>query len=257
MKKKLRKSNVKFHPVTSKSPDYKLALQPVLRFSPTAWAKLLFFRDRGDTEISGFGITEPDDLLYVTEFVTIKQDATVVSISLDDIAIADYFESQVDLGRKPEQFFRVWAHTHPGDSSIPSSTDEATFRRVFGKTDWAIMLVIAEEGRVYARLSFHVVPGGQILIPVEVDYSQPFPASDQESWEAEYQANIKVESWSHKVVYEEETGLANTEYEISEYDLPPDILEQLEAMEPAERKAVLDELVVRPELWSEEEVVQW
>src|SRR5262245_50863551 len=35
-----------------------------LRFSPTAWAKLLFLRDLGDSEIGGFGITPSDDLLY-------------------------------------------------------------------------------------------------------------------------------------------------------------------------------------------------
>ena len=29
---------------------------PVLRFSPTAWAKLLFLRDYGETEVGGFGI---------------------------------------------------------------------------------------------------------------------------------------------------------------------------------------------------------
>ena len=98
-------------------------VQPTLRFLPTAWAKLLFFRDKGETEISGFGITEPDDLLCVTDFVTIKQDATVASISLDDEAVADFFESQVDAGRKPEQFFRIWLHTHPGDSPSPSSID--------------------------------------------------------------------------------------------------------------------------------------
>ena len=32
---------------------------PVLRFSPTAWAKLLYFRDRSDTEVGGFGVTRP------------------------------------------------------------------------------------------------------------------------------------------------------------------------------------------------------
>lgn len=257
MKKKPLKPNVKFPQVTSKSPEYELALQPVLRFSPTAWAKLLFFRDQGETEISGFGITEPDDLLYVTEFVTIKQDTTVASISLDDNAVADIFESQVDLGRKPEQFFRIWVHTHPGDSPIPSGTDEATFRRVFGKCEWSLMFILAEEGRYYARLSFHVGPGGQILIPVEVDYNQPFQASDQEAWEAEYKANIKTFSWSKNLVHEEEACFATTGYEVNECALPQDILEQLEEMEPEERKAVLDELAVRPELWGEEEVVQW
>src|SRR4051812_35743192 len=38
-----------------------------LRFSPTAWAKLLFLRDIGDTEVGGFGITPADDLLFVED----------------------------------------------------------------------------------------------------------------------------------------------------------------------------------------------
>ena len=38
---------------------------PMLRFSPTAWAKLFYLRDLGDTEVGGFGISDPDDLLYV------------------------------------------------------------------------------------------------------------------------------------------------------------------------------------------------
>ena len=45
-----------------------------LRFCPTAWAKLLYFRDKTDNEVGGFGITKADDLLYVTDFVTVKQD---------------------------------------------------------------------------------------------------------------------------------------------------------------------------------------
>ena len=47
--------------------------KPVLRFSPTAWAKLLFMRDVTDNEVGGFGITEADDLLFVTYFVLVKQ----------------------------------------------------------------------------------------------------------------------------------------------------------------------------------------
>jgi len=93
MKKKQSKSNVKTPKETSRWHEYDVPCQPVLLFSPTAWAKLLYFRDRGETEISGFGITEPDDLLYVTDFITIKQDATIASTSLDDNAVADYFEN--------------------------------------------------------------------------------------------------------------------------------------------------------------------
>ncbi|MBA7577969.1 hypothetical protein ES708_19825 [subsurface metagenome] len=82
--------------------QYKFAA-PVLRFSPTAWAKLLYFRDRGQTEIGGFGISATDDLLLMEDFITIKQDVTMASVSFDDESIADFFDMQVDAGRKPEQ----------------------------------------------------------------------------------------------------------------------------------------------------------
>ncbi len=86
----------------------------MLRFSPTAWAKLLHFRDRGQTEIGGFGISKPDDLLFVHDFLTVKQEVTVASVSFDDNAVADFFEDQVDAGRKPEQFGRIWLHIGVG-----------------------------------------------------------------------------------------------------------------------------------------------
>jgi proteasome lid subunit RPN8/RPN11 len=166
---------------------------PVLRFSPTAWAKLLFFRDKGETEIGGFGITAPDDLLYVQEFITVKQKVTIASVSFDDPAVADFFEDQVDRGRKPEQFARIWAHTHPGNSPEPSGTDEETFTRVFGRSDWAVMFILAQDDSAYAQLRFNIGPGGQMEIPVQVDFSKPFTASDQDVWEAEYQVTIHAE----------------------------------------------------------------
>jgi hypothetical protein len=95
-----------------------------LRFSPTAWAKLLYFRDKSDNEVGGFGISDPDDLLFVREFITVKQEVTCVSVKFDDLAVADFFDTQVDLGRKPEQFARIWLHSHPGDSPEPSVIDE-------------------------------------------------------------------------------------------------------------------------------------
>jgi hypothetical protein len=253
VKMKMKKKNLKQE--NSRLPEYERPADPVLRFCPTAWAKLLFFRDYGDTEISGFGITEPDDLLYVKEFVTIKQKATVASISLDDEAVSEYFDSQVDLGRKPEQFFRIWCHSHPGSSPEPSSIDDETFQRVFSRSDWAVMLIVGTSGKTYARLRFNIGPGGELMIPVCVDYDQPFGPTDREDWEDEYNANIKVVTWSHSVVNEDKLFIDSEEPDLDDYSLSQDILEQLEDMEPAERKMVLDELAARPDLWSDEEVL--
>jgi hypothetical protein len=165
--------------------------RPVLQFSPTAWAKLNWLCLHGETEIGGFAITDPADPLYVVDFVTVKQQADWASIKFDDAAVADFFDRQVDLGRKPEQFARLWCHTHPGDSATPSSVDEECFARVFGKCDWAVMFVRGRTGKTYARLRFNVGPGGHGEIPVEVDWSKPFAGTDHAAWLAEYEANIK------------------------------------------------------------------
>ena len=154
----------------------------MLRFSPTTWAKLLFMRDLTDNEVAGFGVTDADDLLFVNEFVVIKQQVTCVSFIFDDQAVADFFEEQVDLGRKPEQFARIWLHSHPGDSPQPSTTDEQTFARVFGSCDWSIMFIVARNGNTYARLRFNIGPGGETNIPVCVDYSHEFEAASFELW---------------------------------------------------------------------------
>ena len=168
---------------------------PSLRFSPTAWAKLLFLRDFGDTEVGGFGISMADDLLYVENIELVRQVCTGVSVAFDDQAVADFFDRQVDQGRKPEQFGRVSAHTHPGNSPEPSVTDEETFARVFGRTEWAVMFILAHQGQSYARLRFHVGPGGDLDLPVRVDYSRPFAASDHAAWREEYLANVEIKQW--------------------------------------------------------------
>ena len=136
--------------------DSRFTSQPVLRFTPTAWAKLQFFCHQGESEIGGFGVTPKDDLLLIEEFVTVKQTTTEVSVDFLDEAVADFFEAQVDLGRKPEQFARLWLHTHPGDGPTPSMTDEETFNRVFGRCDWAVMFILARTGKTYNAESPYV-----------------------------------------------------------------------------------------------------
>lgn len=165
---------------------------PALRFTPTAWAKLLHVRDAGDTEVGGFGISAPDDLLLVDDIRLVKQVCTAVSVKFDDAAVADFFDEQVDLGRRPQQVGRIWVHTHPGSSPTPSGTDEETFARCFGGADWAVMFILAQEGQTYCRLRFNVGPGGSLEIPVRVDFAQPFPAADPAAWDREYVGNVTV-----------------------------------------------------------------
>ena len=211
----------------------------------------MYFRDKSDNEVGGFGITEPDDLLFVQDFVTVKQQVTCVSVKFDDEAVANFFEDQVDLGRRPEQFARIWCHSHPGMSPEPSMTDEDTFVRVFGNCQWSVMLIVAEGNKTYAKLSFNVGPGGQVLIPVGVDYSCEFEPSNRRVWTAEYEANVATELVAN-------ISASQNSFDQDEFGgtaLPYDTLDELEEMSLAERQDVMDELAVRPELWDEEGVL--
>lgn len=158
---------------------------------------MLYFRDKGDTEISGFGIAEdPEDLLRITDFVTVKQKASTATFEMEDEAVGDFALDMVEKGLKPEQFMRVWLHTHPGNFCTPSGTDEECFNRWFGGCDWGIMCILAKDDKMYARLRFNTGPRADIEIPVTVDYSIPFPASNQEAWAEEHTANIEKEYYT-------------------------------------------------------------
>lgn len=166
----------------------------MLRFSPTAWAKLLHLRDARETEIGCFGIAFKDDLLFVEDVRLVRQTCSWTHVAFDDDAVADFFDAQVDGGRRPEEFARIWIHTHPGHSAEPSSTDEATFERVFGGSTWAVMFILARDGQTYARLRLNVGPGAEIQLPIEVDYSRQFAGSSFDQWQEEYRANVCLPS---------------------------------------------------------------
>jgi hypothetical protein len=179
--------------------------------------------------------------------VTVDQAVSSVTVKFDDEAVADYVEAQVDLGRKPEQFLRVWLHTHPGDCPNPSGTDEDTFARVFGRCDWVVMFILANGGDTYARLQFNAGPGGSCLLPVTLACDAEFPASDFRGWEAEYLANIHPES------------IIATHFDLDELDIDEQWLNvfDLDHLDEAELKA----LTQNPErlealLEHEEEVIE-
>ena len=235
--------------------------KPMLRFSPTAWAKLLFMRDVTDNEVGGFGITEADDLLFVTDFALVKQKVSGVSVSFADESVADFFEDQVEAGRKPEQFARIWLHTHPGNSPEPSTIDEATFTRVFGSCDWSVMCIVAQDGGTFARLRFNVGPGGEVKIPVYVDYGCEFDATNFELWKQQYKANV-IEDEIFKQTDKPKQPAANQQKEVElfgneNFSKVPlfsseDLLSEIDQMEPLEREMFMDELAVRSDFWDEE-----
>ena len=115
-----------------------------------------------------------------------RQVCTVTSVEFDDASVAALFDDQVDQGLRPEQFARIWIHTHPGQSASPSSVDLTTFRNVFGRCDWAVMFILAKGGATFARLQFRAGPGGTLQLPVAIEWQRRFAGTDEQAWQTEY-----------------------------------------------------------------------
>jgi proteasome lid subunit RPN8/RPN11 len=150
-------------------------------------------RDAGNVEVSGFGITSKDDPLCVYDICIVEQQSSVASVELDPISIADLYDDCIDAGLHPEQFGRVWIHTHPSGIHKPSATDEQTFKEAFGKCDWAVMYILAKDNISYCALQYNKAPAHRVeLSNSHVDFSIPFFASDVDKWKEEYDKNVKV-----------------------------------------------------------------
>ena len=173
---------------------------PRLTFTPVAWLKLQFLCHAGPTEVAAFGLASEDNPLYLDDVLVVRQRCTPVTVAFDDEAVADLFDRMVDASIPPERFARVWLHTHPGASVDPSGTDEATFHRVFGGCDWAVMAILGRTGNTFARLTFNSGPGGSLNLPVHVDWTDWPPtahmlAEQVNVWEQEYVERVESTPW--------------------------------------------------------------
>ncbi len=161
---------------------------PILRFSPTAWAKLLFLRDCGDTEVGGLGIASVADLLYVEDVALVRQ---VSPACLWPFSMKRW--PTFSTGRWTPGQVQQFAHlaAYPSRQLLPAQPDR---RRDFYEGFWqkpvGSDVYPGPRRRSYARLQFNVGPGGGLTIPVAVDYSRSFAGSNHAAWEKEFLENV-------------------------------------------------------------------
>lgn len=168
----------------------KMTFGDILRFTPYAWAKILYMRDRGPTEVAGFCVTITEDPLLVTDFFLVKQKCTETTFDLDIENVIDYRDKMMDQGVPPWACMNILAHTHPNNSPTPSGVDENNFVDAFSHPNWAIMFIVAKGGKTYCRLKVNVGPGVVKEIKVTIDWSTTFDSTDFAAWNMEYIENI-------------------------------------------------------------------
>ena len=167
--------------------------KPTLWFSVYAWAKLMYMRDAGSTEIAGMGIAEDEnELLYVHDFFTLPQTATVAHYEIDDDAIGTFANNMLEkYNLPPAQTCRINIHTHPGNSAQPSQYDETEFEDNFRTSSFAVMMILAKGNQTYARLKTNDPFEYETILDIAVDWHGQFEAADHETWKKEFELNVK------------------------------------------------------------------
>lgn len=167
-----------------------------LRFTPYAWAKLLYMRDAGDTEVGMYGITPTEDPMLITDVKLVKQECTVATVELDKKDSGEFVERMLDEGLAPWQCQNIWIHTHPGNCPEPSSIDEENFRKNFSHPHWAIFFILANGGQTWCEVQFNVGPTCRVTCEHSVIYKNKFLGTDHEAWKAEYEKNVTKQKWN-------------------------------------------------------------
>lgn len=185
---------------TEKEQEVVVVHEPVLKFTPFAWGKLVSLNNISTCEIGAYGISDPDDLLVVKDIYLPQQTVSGVEVKFDDEGIQDYYEEQVLIyGRHPREFARIWIHSHPwhGDTLNPSGTDEDTFRRCFGECDWAIMFIINNDERYYCRMSIRTGIHMNIMMKAKIDYTKSITEDDEENFKKIYDDRVNEQRIWH------------------------------------------------------------
>lgn len=169
-----------------------------LRFTPYAWAKLVYLRDKGNTEVGGWGQVHPHRPLTIIDIRMPKQECTSAWCEFDDVSSAQLIQKMIfDEGCAVEECQRIWIHTHPGNSPQPSGQDEDTWKGPMSEFPWGIMFILARGGNTYARIRYST-PFGNVEqeIPVAIDWSSDFLGTDQAAWDAEYEECVTTKTYA-------------------------------------------------------------
>ena len=168
-----------------------------LKFSPLAWAKIQWMMTRaGKLEMSGFGVSAPDEPFSIVDFQTIKQECTGTETDMDDLDLSQYLERMAKAGVPPNRCVRVWIHSHPFATTkpSPSGTDVTTLEEKTGADSaWAIMVIVGQ-GPTFARL--HIRPElldhEAIELDMECEVDWALLATDKilKDWRKEFKLNI-------------------------------------------------------------------
>jgi len=162
-------------------------------FSPAAYQKVLYFLKK-NVEVGGFCITDGN---IVTDFVVLKQESSSATFEFDKEGMEEYLNEMIKAGYSPNECFRVYLHTHPGNCPKPSGTDWDQFKELSEKYPWFAMLIIAKDHSKYGYIKLNQGPGVECEIDWDVDWEIPCEVVDFDELEATFKEKVEEKKWKN------------------------------------------------------------
>lgn len=181
-----------FQDLPETSPPCAPLVPNSLRFTPTAWAKLIYLRDRASVQVGAWGVSHAQDLLLIEDLRLVPQTSSQLEVILPEAPSLD--DQPNGGGDSLQRTGRIWIQLHPEASSQPTVFDERTFERALGSADWGVLCIVARHETPNARLTFLIGPRASCPLAVGLQFGEPFAATNEAAWEWEFQENVTVQS---------------------------------------------------------------
>ena len=168
-------------------------------FTPYAFSKVIYMRDKGETEVGGFCVSIQENPDVIVDFHLVEQVCNSAYCEFTDSGMIDFNDEMAEAGYHPQEYSRMWLHTHPGTSAHPSGLDEETFTNQFGGMDWSAMLIVARGGQTYGRIRYSVgnavdyILGGKersSTVDLAIDWTAEFSSTEHAQWDDEYDSMV-------------------------------------------------------------------
>ncbi|WP_417745844.1 hypothetical protein [Rosistilla oblonga] len=180
------------YPKKRDTADEFLNHQPCLTFTPYCMAKLLFFRDAGETCVGAFGVAATGDPMRLVDVALPCQVCTPSAIELTDEELSTLEEQAQRASSSSSSSYHHWIELKPRAETPVRETAGALTDQLNAAFNWRTHSVLARGDETKAKLVASVGPRCEQELKVAIDFARPFSGSLHEAWLREYESMVRI-----------------------------------------------------------------
>lgn len=167
-----------------------------IKMSRATHDKIMYWVDKADFEVSGFGtVTYDGKDFLVNDVILLKQEGGAAHTDIDPLSLS---KAQYEL-RGSEGELRFWWHSHVNMQAFMSGTDQATIKEI-AQQGWCVAAVFNKRGEYQTALGYKYdtpFAGSRVhyeeKLPLSITYNMD--AALKDSLDAQYDEHVTEKKW--------------------------------------------------------------